>query len=88
MDAEGRMQLTINVADGLIGPVEGKLAAGPRAVLQSIAHNAVIAFLMQMNRSHEASGPVDGNRKPASDLIGPAMGTRAVHHRTAMPDSM
>ena len=43
------MQLTINVPDRIIGPVEDKLYAGPSVVLQSIARNAVIAFLVQLD---------------------------------------
>jgi hypothetical protein len=42
------MQLTVNVPDRFIGPVEDKLYASPGAVLQSIARNAVIAFLVQL----------------------------------------
>jgi hypothetical protein len=43
------MQLTINVPDRFIGPVEDKLYASPSVVLQSIARNAVIAFLVQLD---------------------------------------
>ncbi len=42
------MQLTINVPDDFIGPVKDKLSAGPTGVLQAIARDAVIAFLIQL----------------------------------------
>jgi len=51
------MQLTINVPDRFIGPVEDKLYASPSVVLQSIAQNAVIAFLVQLDTPRPINQP-------------------------------
>jgi len=42
------MQLRINVPERFIGPVEDKLSSSSGGVLESIARNAVIAFLVQL----------------------------------------
>jgi hypothetical protein len=49
--------LVINVPDDLIEPVQGKLALGPTGVLEAVALDAVLGFLMGLVPDEKSPSP-------------------------------
>jgi len=45
------VQIVINIPDEFIEPVTEKLATGPTGILESIALNAILGYLMKLSEN-------------------------------------